>query len=125
MTFEQIFNIDVYLTNNGQKAKLNRILAEVCEALDGTCNTDELCTQLKLQCAEAVYKQNIAMAGKDFISGDDPYPRIKSRTLFPAPKCGALRKNAMGGRRGRVVELFCSVQISLIQVFTTLGPSAS
>ena len=89
MTFEQIFNIDVYLTNNGQKAKLNRILAEVCEALDGTCNTDELCTQLKLQCAEAVYKQNIAMAGKDFISGDDPYPRIKSRGMFPvgnAPK---------------------------------------
>ena len=89
MTFEQIFNIDVYLTNNGQKAKLNRILAEVCEALDGTCNTDELCTQLKLQCTEAVYKHNIAMAPKNFVAGDDPYPRIKSRGMFPvgnAPK---------------------------------------
>ena len=50
--------------NLGQKAKLNRILAEVCETLDGRCDTDTLCTQLKLQCAEAVYKHNIALAGK-------------------------------------------------------------
>ena len=60
--------------NLGQKAKLNRILAEVCETLDGRCDTDTLCTQLKLQCAEAVYKHNIALAGRDFIAGDDPYP---------------------------------------------------
>ena len=104
MTFEQIFNIDVYLTNNGQKAKLNRILAEVCEALDGTCNTDELCTQLKLQCAEAVYKQNIAMAGKDFISGDDPYPRIKSRGLFPVGE--ALSTNTVYNRRNPIRKIY-------------------
>ena len=83
MTPEQIFNVDVYLTENGQKGKLNRILAEVCETFDGKCDTDTLCTQLKLQCAEAVYKHNITLGGKDFICGDDPYPRIKSRGLFP------------------------------------------
>ena len=89
MTPEQIFNIDLYLTENGEKGKLNRILAEVCEIFDSRCNTDELCTQLKLQCAEAVYKHNIAMAPKNFVAGDDPYPRIKSRGMFPvgdAPK---------------------------------------
>ena len=64
MTPEQILNIDAYLTEYGQKAKLNRILAEVCETFDGRCDTDTLCTQLKLQCAEAVYKHNIALAGK-------------------------------------------------------------
>ena len=39
--------------------------------------------QLKLQCAEAVYKQKIVAASKNFISGDDLYPRIKSRGMFP------------------------------------------
>ena len=76
-------NIDSYLAEHCQKAKLTRILAEICEALDGTCNTDELCTQLKLQCAEAIYKQKIAAASKNFISGNDPYPRIKTRGMFP------------------------------------------
>ena len=71
------------LTQHGQKAKLTRILAEICEALDGICNTDELYTQQKLQCAEAIYKQKIAMAPKNFVAGDDPYPRIKSRGMFP------------------------------------------
>ena len=68
MTPEQIFNIDLYLTENGEKGKLNRILAEVCEIFDSRCNTDELCTQLKLQCAEAVYKHNIAMISRSPMS---------------------------------------------------------
>ena len=40
-------------------------------------------TQLKLQCAEAVYKRRISTADKSFIVADNPYPRIKSRGLFP------------------------------------------
>ena len=39
MTPEQIFNIDLYLTENGEKGKLNRILAEVCEIFDSRCDT--------------------------------------------------------------------------------------
>ena len=83
MTPEQILNIDAYLAEHCQKAKITRILAELCETLDGTCDTDELYTQQKLQCAEAIYKQKIAMAPKNFVAGDDPYPRIKSRGMFP------------------------------------------
>jgi hypothetical protein len=83
MSPEQVQNLDQYLMEHGQKAKLSRILAEICETLDGSCDTDALCTQLKLQCAEAVYKQKITVAPKDFVAGDDPYPRIKSRGMFP------------------------------------------
>jgi hypothetical protein len=83
MTPEQVSNIDTYLAEHCQKAKLTRNLAEICETLDGTCNTDALCTQLKLQCAEAVYKKRITTADPDFIAEDAPYLRIKSRGMFP------------------------------------------
>ena len=81
------------MAEHGQKAKLTRILAEMCETMDGTCNTDALCTRLKLQCAEAVYRQRISNADGDFIAGGRPYPRIKSRGMFPvgeAPSASTL-----------------------------------
>jgi len=83
MTPEQILNIDAYLAEHGQKAKLTRIIAEVCETMEGACDTNSLCTQLKLQCAQAVYRQHISTADPNFISGDASYPRIKSRGMFP------------------------------------------
>ena len=36
MTPEQILNIDSYLAEHCQKAKMTRILAEICETMDGT-----------------------------------------------------------------------------------------
>ena len=83
MTPEQVVNIDEFLSIHCPKATLNRILAEICECLDGACDIERLTSQLKLQCANAIYKRQLASAGKDFIAGEDPYPRIKTRGLFP------------------------------------------
>ena len=82
MTPEQVVNIDEFLSIHCPKATLNRILAEICECLDGACDIERLTSQLKLQCANAIYKRQLASAGKDFIAGEDPYPRIKTRGLF-------------------------------------------
>ena len=44
-----------------------------CRLMDGNCDTDALCTQLKLQCAEAIYRQCITKADPNFIDGNASY----------------------------------------------------
>ena len=72
--------------------------------LDGNCDTDALCTQLKLQCAEAIYRQCITKSDPNFISGDDPYPRIKSRGLFPIGD--APSANTVYNRRNPIRKIY-------------------
>ena len=74
------------------------------ENIIGVCSTDEVCTQLKLQCAKAVYKQCITKADPNFISGDDPYPRIKSRGLFPIGD--APSANTVYNRRNPIRKIY-------------------
>jgi hypothetical protein len=85
MTPEVNSNIHQYLAKHVPKARLARIVAEMSEAMDGLCDTEQLSDSVHHACAEAIYKHTIAQAGKDFIAKDgaDAWPPIKSRGLYP------------------------------------------
>jgi hypothetical protein len=71
-------NVNQYLSQHTKKSTLSRCVAQLCESLDGSCDVDALNDNiLKLIC-DAVYASNIAKAPKDFISGTDEYPIIRT-----------------------------------------------
>ena len=85
MTPEMKENVHAYLASHTTKGRLTRICAEMVEAMDSLCDTEELLDSLHVACAEAVYKHTLQSAGKDFIAKNctAAWPPIKSRGLYP------------------------------------------
>jgi hypothetical protein len=71
-------NVHQYLSQHTKKSTLSRCVAQLCESLDGTCDVDALNDSILNLVCDAVYTSNISKAPKDFISGTDEYPIIRT-----------------------------------------------
>ena len=69
--------LNTFLAAHVDKAALNVHLAKATHCLDAA-DADKCAEQLASACADVVYENLIAKAGKDFITGDDAFPPIRT-----------------------------------------------